>query len=342
MAGKSVNEKRENDGRNAGNLRSGASNSSGVVVKLETEEEELSCSKCPEIFYSRSDLNKHQLSHKSNCKASRYQCRTCGQICTQLREMKAHMEEHQDSKQKQAEVQLESDLIDKNQANLTCDICLVAFGDQLAFSNHVSEAHPDRHEFPCGICAERFVSVSDLSDHHLSAHNEDLPVCHTCQLRFTSADSYESHVRRKHKSGKQPLVNKLDLPKKSLTDRKVEICPSCQEVFTIAGQYAAHLPCPIALAYPDELRCPFCPRKLPTLAKLDSHIEEFHTAPPTSHKCPTCRMEFPTRLQLNCHRKAHRDSQKQAEQTSFGCNRCSSEFDSSDQLLEHLRSVCSS
>uniref|UniRef100_A0A8D8NQB0 Zinc finger protein 350 n=1 Tax=Culex pipiens TaxID=7175 RepID=A0A8D8NQB0_CULPI len=139
------------------------------------------CTQCSKIFSTRTNLNRHLLTHDGN---KPYTCLLCHKGFTQSGSLKQHL------------------LIHQNLRPYVCSVCGQGFTQQKSLTFHMRR-HTNEKPFICSFCGYAFRQKDGLKRHVSVKHNENKTrdfACDLCPKAFKTKHVLTVH-RRKHCSG---------------------------------------------------------------------------------------------------------------------------------------------
>ncbi|KAL1377052.1 hypothetical protein pipiens_004244 [Culex pipiens pipiens] len=139
------------------------------------------CTQCSKIFSTRTNLNRHLLTHDGN---KPYTCLLCHKGFTQSGSLKQHL------------------LIHQNLRPYVCSVCGQGFTQQKSLTFHMRR-HTNEKPFICSFCGYAFRQKDGLKRHVAVKHNENKTrdfACDLCPKAFKTKHVLTVH-RRKHCSG---------------------------------------------------------------------------------------------------------------------------------------------
>ncbi|KAL3216798.1 hypothetical protein MRX96_032809 [Rhipicephalus microplus] len=145
-----------------------------------TGEKRHECQICGKQFATSSHVKTHLLSHTGQ---RDHKCPTCNKSFTVASNLKAHMKIH------------------LGQRDHACDLCHKRF-----YTNSDLRIHSDAYAFFCIMCERSFAKEQHLVK-HMEAHATKKNECPTCNLRCTSTNQLEIHMRTH--TGERPYACSL-------------------------------------------------------------------------------------------------------------------------------------
>ena len=207
-------------------------------------------------------------------------------------------------------------LRDVHEIHYECDQCPKRYFEGKHLSKHKREIHqgirlPKRH--PCELCTFISPTPSQLKTHKAAVHLQTLEFsCDICDF----CSNWDTHITR-HKN---TVHNKEKLP--NLT------CEICGFSTVYKNGLKAHQKTHIE----KQFKCDTCGKKLSTKPSLISHMKVYHenqSKDKAKLPCELCGKELSDKESLRLHfAKIH-----------FTCLTCDQNFDSSDEMLDHLHIV---
>ena len=204
--------------------------------------EKLVCDTCGKTFSSRSNLNKHVISHgekQFNCKFCgktfhyenylhdhisgvhlnlyKYQCTDCGKMMKSKTGLVAHVKQfHRENadvftcemcgKSFKQKGNLHTHMYShKTERNFVCEFCQKSFKYPDQLSRH-KLLHTMQNKLQCSFCEKKFVKDYELKRHEMVFHSGLVYVCGLCFARCGHKHTLIRHYKRKH-PGKADELN---------------------------------------------------------------------------------------------------------------------------------------
>ncbi|CAH2100699.1 unnamed protein product [Euphydryas editha] len=173
----------------------------------ETNEKEHKCSKCDEVFKTRTGRRNHI--NTKHAPENRYKCPYCNSSFKRYSERLKHLKE-----------------IHNQSVEYPCHLCSAIFAMSDQRTKHIKNVHIKHKQFQCDYCPSKFVTAGQLKSHlvrhtglreyqciickksyarvrtlreHMRIHNNDRRfVCEYCNNAFIQKCSLKSHMRSHH------------------------------------------------------------------------------------------------------------------------------------------------
>ncbi|XP_062862705.1 zinc finger protein ZFP2 [Trichomycterus rosablanca] len=284
------------------------------------------CLKCGKRFAYRSDLHKHQESHKLT---SAFKCSECGQVFRDAKLLTLH-------RQRGCRIR-----------KYKCVKCGAGFKSLSNWYKH-QQAHKVICTHKCPDCGKIFRSLTGLVAHrreHMGPMINGVYSCDKCDLTFGSYRGRVLH-QRVHADKSQKPAPKERAPGECrfcgetfvlLTDLRVHLkthpeyrphqCDQCGKCFALHHSLLAHL----SNHTGDKPHlCQQCGKRFFSKVQLKSHMRCHSGERP--HMCPHCGKCFSLLGNLNIHVRIH------TGEKPYTCTHCGKGFISAGELQVHERS----
>uniref|UniRef100_A0A6P7F5M6 Zinc finger protein 567-like n=1 Tax=Diabrotica virgifera virgifera TaxID=50390 RepID=A0A6P7F5M6_DIAVI len=212
-------------------------------------------------------------------------------------------------------------LLDPEEAQVICHLCLETFTDKWKYHHHIQQRHKSRDNY-CEICKRNFANQYSLSIHN-ATHSSDPKtyVCVICKSYSTQVtDSLFFHIRLEH------LQEEL-------------YCSECDTHFFSKTWLEDHKMFHKMYKEFEPKRCKLCSCEFLNTKQLLNHIRESHSDNSLitfkKYKCSTCNLTVPYKKNLDKHMKHTHSSKK--EKQSFLCTDCGRSFASRGSLTQHMK-----
>ncbi|ODM86773.1 putative zinc finger protein [Orchesella cincta] len=148
-----------------------------VHQKSHSEHRQFKCEECPSSFFIKGQLNNHV--RKIHRKLRPFPCSMCDRSFYRAGQRDKHLS-----------------ATHLNEQAYKCDICDRRF--KSGTSVHIKQ-HNQLTDLNCAVCPKRFLTRTDLLEHHLKQHvgkNYDLLTCVFCNYKFHKIRPLENHMNR--------------------------------------------------------------------------------------------------------------------------------------------------
>ncbi|XP_032576213.1 protein suppressor of hairy wing [Drosophila sechellia] len=298
------------------------------------------CSICNANLRSEALLALHEEQHKSRGKP--YACKICGKDFTRSYHLKRH--------------QKYSSCSSNETDTMSCKVCDRVFYrlDNLRshLKQHLGTQVVKKPEYMCHTCKNCFYSLSTLNI-HIRTHTGEKPFdCDLCDKKFSALVALKKH--RRYHTGEKPysctvcnqafaVKEVLNRHMKRHTGERPHKCDECGKSFIQATQLRTH-----SKTHIRPFPCEQCDEKFKTEKQLERHVKTHSRTKRPVFSCAECKRNFRTPALLKEHmdegkhspkqqRASMRSSVKIMERTD--CAICDKNFDSSDTLRRHIRTV---
>ncbi|KAH8301301.1 hypothetical protein KR018_000267 [Drosophila ironensis] len=297
------------------------------------------CSICNANLRSEALLKLHEEQHKSRGKP--FACKICGKDFTRSYHLKRH--------------QKYSSCSANENDTMSCKVCDRVFYrlDNLRshLKQHLGTQVVKKPEYMCHVCKNCFYSLSTLNI-HIRTHTGEKPFdCDLCDKKFSALVALKKH--RRYHTGEKPysctvcnqafaVKEVLNRHMKRHTGERPHKCEECGKSFIQATQLRTH-----SKTHIRPYGCDICEEKFKTEKQLERHVKEHSRQKRAVFSCTECKRNFRSTAQLKQHmeagdhtqkpQRAKRSITKVIERTD--CAICDKNFDCSDTLRKHIRSV---
>ncbi|XP_043503192.1 zinc finger protein interacting with ribonucleoprotein K-like [Polistes fuscatus] len=232
-----------------------------------------SCKSCNKIYYTKSELHRHNETHKEE---NKFYCAHCPKSFRVKSLLKQHMCSHSGTRP------------------YVCDICGASYNRRGNMGQHrkthfvIENGEPRliKEGIRCSICRKKVKSLLMLK-YHLAKHNGEKKayVCTICGKCFSTGSQLKVH-QFLH-TGERPFT-----------------CSVCKKGFRTEAIMKQHYLALHTNDYPHK--CPFCDRKFKRLQSLIVH-KRTHTGE-RPYPCPICGRAFAQKGDMMKHTKIHNPS----------------------------------
>ncbi|XP_050533456.1 zinc finger protein 569-like isoform X2 [Daktulosphaira vitifoliae] len=203
-----------------------------------------SCNICAKIFFTRSNLLKHQIIHSQK----RMVCYICGKSYSGTRSFEIHMKMHINPDKYKCQIcerpclnkiNLSKHILTHSGCIINCNICDRPFKSTHTLKNHLDSVHGQKDKnFLCDQCPKSFNNKQKLQFHTLVHTGQKQFVCKTCGKKF--ARIYTLNMHKRVHTGEKPYrcieCNKsFSRPSNFKVHMKMEhygrICDICEQKF---------------------------------------------------------------------------------------------------------------
>ena len=307
------------------------------VNTSKTEQLNVKCGPCGEIFETRTDYERHR-EDRHDGGTMHMKCKICGAIS-----MSNFFFRHMRAQHGVTKIPMRK-----------CDWCPEVRSSS-SIKTHALKAH-FYGRFTCAICTFRGDFARELMDHMAQDHKEvgtgKCPICD----QESSLDNIENHYRNCVKIKLTKQVNKGDYCE--------QVCPTCGKILKSRSGYRAHLRTHLPKGDPEK-KSPdkhFCDKCGKTFAKpylLKAHIGKEHDKMGVKYPCQSCDLVFDDYHSMNRHKlKVHstdkryecrycgirktapsmvRAHERVHEEAKFECRHCKKMLKTEKALVIHER-----
>ncbi|EDV94611.1 GH22065 [Drosophila grimshawi] len=288
---------------------------SAALLKLHEQQHQLrgkpfACKICGKDFTRSYHLKRHQ--KYSSCSANEndtMSCKVCDRVFYRLDNLRAHLKQH-----------LGTQVVKKPE--YMCHVCKNCFYSLSTLNIHI-RTHTGEKPFDCDLCDKKFSALVALKKHRRYHTGEKPYTCSVCSQSFAVKEVLNRHMKRH--TGERPHK-----------------CNECGKSFIQATQLRTHSKTHLR-PYP----CSKCTEKFKTEKQLERHVKEHSRQKRRSFPCTECPRSFRTSALLQEHVDSgdhSPDKQVRAKRSAKAIERtdcaiCDKNFDSTDTLRNHIRSV---
>lgn len=265
--------------------------------------------------------------NKVDAVVHKYQCSECEQSFTDGLMLISHLEAHGREDQER-----------RLGTSHHCHVCGKTFDQAGMLQRHVKTQHQETIKNTCPECFRSFRFPSDL-DIHRSCHDPNRPfVCDTCQLRFWTSKSLNTHQRLSHLAN-EPLKTIEPALKTDGVSPQVFTCQPCNKVYTIKRSYMKH--CRVkhkgCSKKPDDLKGATTKHqsssnKSDASGADDKDVSDDDSDSAPYFPCHVCGKTFLTSESLEDHQRCH------LGEKPYECEECGKCFVQLVNLQQHQRS----
>ena len=299
------------------------------ITEAHSVEKPFSCSLCPAHFKLKRKLKSHMESrHSQNFS---FQCDVCSALYTSQTLLNQHRKKH--------EIKLPYE----------CVSCPSKFAQGTSYENHVAEAHPGLHPYPCNQCLDGFQLESFLRDHLIDVHGRadltrDFHKCVTCQQHFCFKWRLEIHtLRHPNQEFRCSLCSKKFIKKQNLEKHFAQkhpggktlkvTCEKCGKELSNKKILEKHLASVHSTAKPHKCRDSSCMKTFKQKSDMEKHYKRIHVGIENPFKCSECSKAFPTVQKLKNHFMIH------TGEKPFHCGQCNYSCNDAGNLRKHKTNV---
>ncbi|XP_069858288.1 zinc finger protein 25-like isoform X1 [Dipodomys merriami] len=281
--------------------------------KLDTAERHYTCKACGERFYQRSQLSRHQKSHKAE---KRYECPECGKTFFFESNLAVHRRAHTGEKP------------------FECGQCRKTFKQRGHLTVH-QRTHTGAKPYACGDCRKTFRHISSLTIHQRIHTGEKPYECKECRKTFNRLASITVHLRTH--TGEKPYgcdhCSKTFISKSNLTvhqrfhtGHKPYECTMCGKAFFCKSNLTSH-----QRIHTGEKPyvCSTCGKAFKHFSSLTVH-QRIHTGE-KPYACHDCGKSFYRQSHLTVHQRTHTGHKP------YACQQCGKTFNQLSHLTVHQR-----
>ncbi|KAM4887231.1 uncharacterized protein RHO17_020020 [Thomomys bottae] len=271
------------------------------------------CSTCGERFFQKSQLSRHQKSHKVEKK---YECPECGKTFFFESNLAVHRRAHTGEKP------------------FECGQCRKTFKQRGHLTVH-QRTHTGAKPYVCGDCRKTFRHISSLTIHQRTHTGEKPYECKECRKTFNRLASVTVHLRTH--TGEKPYscdqCNKTFISKSNLsvhqrfhTGHKPYACEMCGKAFFCKSNLTSH-----QRIHTGEKPyvCKTCGKSFKHFSSLTVH-QRIHTGE-KPYACPNCGKSFYRQSHLTVHQRTHTGHKP------YACQQCGKMFNQLSHLTVHQR-----
>ena len=294
-----------------------------LIVHRSTHKENTKCDVCSKEskeFKSRSEFNRHVLSHTG------FECEHCQKRFHRQSYLKLHMTIHSDKKPYQCET-CQSAFLTKQSLrrheqthdegkieSYTCKICEQKFRTTYFMKLHRMKVHEGITGHPCVDCDKTFDSYRSLVDHRVT-HIGDRETfgCDECSVKFFSKQSLRRHLIS---HGKGPPLYPCDV---------------CEKEFKTSGERARHYR---THTQDRRFHCDKCPR---SFLRADAfRLHQYTHSETRNFVCNVCDMAYFSERGLLNHKNMKHGEANVVKK--YFCKYCDSQFSYPTDLKRHIYS----
>ncbi|CAH2011321.1 unnamed protein product [Acanthoscelides obtectus] len=268
----------------------------------------LKCTKCDKSFTYTQSLDDHILRKHPDLTASVsrkiQKCTHCEYKCLQKQHLIRHMMKHTGDK-------------------LKCTKCDASFTTRLSLDDHNLRKHPEfttsvsRKIHKCTHCEYQTIYAHSLA-RHIIKHTGAKLKCTECDALFTSKQSLDDHILRKHPEFTTSVSS------------KIHKCTHCEYKCLAKQQFIKHM----MKHTGAKLKCTKCEALFISKRSLDNHILRKHPEFSTSvshkiHKCTHCEYKTTHAYSLAIHIIKHTGAK-------LKCTKCDKSFTTIQSLDDHI------
>jgi len=171
------------------------------------DEDDASSSQEPEAWTSGKVIGRHN-----------FECEVCGENFTNKFQFASHLWNH------------------RQDSNLTCSVCKMAFTSSDAYNVHIDSSHLDTTKYSCSLCPSKFSRIDYLRKHeafHKLSQSERFR-CTICEKRLGSQELLQRHRELRHfiRTNKSNNHNMGKIKKWKTLKAKSRIHPRLPEYIT--------------------------------------------------------------------------------------------------------------
>ena len=214
---------------------------------------------------------------------------------------------------------LEDDIQPKIEQKMTCELCLVEFGNEKILKSHMREQHMAEGLYFCSHCDSKCKKFGGLKNHIDTTHpetGEKKFFCNVCNKGFI----YKSTVA-------------LHRAKNSCIKHMCELCGI--EYNTLRG-LQVHMAKNHNTGEEQVLMCDKCDFSAPHKILLQRHVKHKHDID-KHKKCPCCDFKTPQPQKLYIHIDNHHP---EYDEKKFSCEKCGRSFIYESSLKSHVNFTC--
>ena len=240
----------------------------------QTDYNDFPCQKCKHPFITSCDLNLHAESPHDNTRTStgrngHLDCNECGKTLPSIAAYNEHLEK-----------------VHGSNASFTCNKCGKTLLTEDSLNIHVEEAHGMNDSFKCDECCKILPSFDALNEHieraHVSSSGLAGRPCVFCNTNFTTISKLTKHIETVHNENdvSPSLCSTITLDQipnasqpTSNHDSEEFFCKRCTKKFGSSGHLSEHMETVHAIT---TLSCKFCEYKCGSRTHMEEHIAAFH------------------------------------------------------------------
>ncbi|XP_074542176.1 uncharacterized protein LOC141802539 [Halichoeres trimaculatus] len=277
--------------------------------KIQNNEETFSCSVCGKGFRWKSNMIRHQKTHKGDdgrvSGLNQLQnVETSSDVkCDSGKNLESSSECASSSEQKRKLQKLEDK--DKKEKSFCCSVCEKRFPFKCYLKQHM-RYHSGEKPFTCSVCGKSFALKKNLRRHSFVHSGEKPHSCSQCGKRFARRHSLIEHM--KCHSGEKPFS-----------------CSVCGKGFVRQNNLKSH-----SFVHSGEkpFSCSICGRSFALQKNLSRH--SFVHGVEKSYSCSQCGKRFPSAHQLKYHSIIH------SGEKPYSCSVCEKSFFWASAVKRHL------
>ena len=333
-------------------------------TSTESNESDLKCNYCPDMFESLQQKKEHEASiHESLSKS----CNICKEEFPTFQLLavhiaKCHCKTNSKGKlvcsichtfQRKAIFQVRYHILADhfNCPRHKCKICGRPFEELNVLQRHVKTAHLGENPFQCDKCEKTFKTRAGLKDHSVVNHQDQKNLkCDSCDKTFSNEVHLRKHYLGQHKNEESNSV----------------VCPDCGKFFKSKSSYAAHQltahasseekekhklechhpGCSFSSLIKDNVNkhyrkvhmkvknhlCEHCPKSFYSKLSLEEHTNGVHLNK-KSYKCDLCNFATAYHSKKQEHKKVAHGTQR------FDCPHCSHSATYAGNLRKHIQTM---
>ncbi|XP_074542174.1 uncharacterized protein LOC141802537 [Halichoeres trimaculatus] len=305
--------------------------------KIQKNKETFSCSVCGKCFREKSNMIRHQKTHKGDdgrmSGLNQLQIvETSSDVkCDSGKNLESSSECASSSEQKKKLQKLEDK--DKKEKPFCCSVCKKRFSLKKNLKRHM-KCHSGEKPFTCSVCGKGLTTKAILYRHMFCHSGEKPHSCSQCGKRFTAKHSLIEHILCH--SGEKPFIcsvcgkgfvrqNNLKSHSFVHSEEKPFICSVCGKSFGHQRLLKSH-----SFVHSGEkpYSCSQCGKSYFTPLQLTEHCNMHKGEKPYS--CSLCDARFSYRRVLSRHAAVHTGKKP------YSCDVCEKSFSQSWSLKKHF------